>query len=76
MKNRVLLEHYFLTGELERQIEAFVEYYNNQRYHESLGNLTPADVYFGRDQQILKQREEIKRKSMRTRRLRHQIENA
>jgi transposase InsO family protein len=76
MKNRVLLEHYFLPGELERQIEAFVEYYNNQRYHESLGNLTPADVYFGRDQQILKQREEIKRKTMRTRRLRHQSENA
>ena len=76
MKNRVLLEHDFLPGELERQIEAFVEYYNNQRYHESLGNLTPADVYFRRDQQILKQREEIKRKTMRTRRLRHQIENA
>ena len=61
MKNRVLLEHYFLPGDLERQIAAFVDYYNNQRYHESLGNLTPADVYFGRDQQILKQREEIKR---------------
>tara|TARA_Y100001956_G_scaffold43686_1_gene42617 strand:- start:395 stop:694 length:300 start_codon:yes stop_codon:yes gene_type:complete len=75
MKNRVLLEHYFLPGELERQIEAFVEYYNNQRYHESLGNLTPADVYFERDQQFLKQREEIKRKTVRTRRLRHQIEN-
>ena len=76
MKNRVLLEHYFLPGELERQIEAFVEYYNNQRYHESPGNLTPADVYFGRDQQILKQREEIKRKTMLKRRLRHQTENA
>src|SRR6056297_3832675 len=33
MKNRVLLEHYFLPGDLERQIGAFVEYYNNQRYH-------------------------------------------
>jgi transposase InsO family protein len=47
MKNRVLLEHYFLPGDLERQIQAFVEYYNTQRYHESPGNLTPADVYFG-----------------------------
>ena len=76
MKNRVLLEHYFLPGDLERQIGAFVEYYNTQRYHESLGNLTPADVYFGRSEQILKRRKEIKRKTMITRRLRHETENA
>ena len=76
MKNRVLLEHYFLPGDLERQIGAFVEYYNIRRYHESLGNLTPADVYFGRAEQILKQREEIKRKTMLTRRLLHQTEHA
>jgi putative transposase len=56
MKNRVLLEHYFLPGDLERQIGAFVEYYNTHRYHESLGNLTPADVYFGRAEQILSNR--------------------
>jgi len=76
MKNRVLLEHYFLPGDLERQIAAFVDYYNNERYHESLGNLSPADVYFGRAEQILKQREEIKRKTMLKRRLRNQTENA
>ena len=76
MKNRVLLEHYFLPGDLKRQISDFVDYYNNRRYHESLGNVTPADVYFGRDQQILKQREEIKRKTMLKRRLRHQTDNA
>ncbi|MCP5086981.1 MAG: IS481 family transposase, partial [Rhodobacteraceae bacterium] len=35
MKNRVLLENYYLPGDLERQIGAFVDYYNNQRYHES-----------------------------------------
>jgi len=34
MKNRVLLEHYYLPGDLERQIEAFVNYYNHHRYHE------------------------------------------
>jgi transposase InsO family protein len=76
MKNRVLLEHYFLPGDLEHQIGAFVEYYNTRRYHESLGNLTPADVYFGRAKQILKQREEIKRKTMLKRRLRHETETA
>jgi len=56
MKNRVLLENYYLPGDLERQIGAFVDYYNNQRYHESLGNVTPADVYFGRDKAILRER--------------------
>jgi putative transposase len=72
MKNRILLENYFLPGDLERQIEAFVDYYNNRRYHESLGNLTPADVYYGRGAQILKMREEIKKQTIRKRRLRHQ----
>ena len=48
MKNRILLENYFLPGDLEAQIEAFVEHYNHRRYHESLKNVTPADAYFGR----------------------------
>jgi putative transposase len=60
---------------MEHQIGEFVEYYNTGRYHESLGDLTPADVYFGRAKQILKQREEIKRKTMLTRRLCHATEN-
>ena len=72
LKNRILLEHYFLPGDLERQIGAFVEYYNNRRYHESLGNLTPADVYHGRGAQILRAREEIKKQTIRQRRLQHQ----
>ena len=36
LKNRILLENYFLPGDLEAQIEAFVDHYNHQRYHESL----------------------------------------
>ena len=47
LKNRILLENYFLPGDLEAQIEAFVDGYNHHRYHESIDNLTPADVYFG-----------------------------
>lgn len=71
LKNRILLENYFLPGDLEAQIEAFVHHYNHQRYHESLGNVTPADVYFGRGTAILEQRERIKQKTLETRRLHH-----
>ena len=71
LKNRILLENYFLPGDLEVQIEAFVEHYNHQRYHESLSNVTPADVYFGRAEAIIKRRERIKRKTIEHRRLQH-----
>ncbi|WP_394692830.1 IS3 family transposase [Hyphobacterium sp.] len=71
LKNRILLENYFLPGDLEAQIEAFVDHYNNQRYHESLNNVTPADVYFGRAPAIIKQREKIKRQTLEHRRLQH-----
>ena len=69
MKNRILLENYYLPGHLRQQIDAFVDHYNHRRYHESLQNLTPADVYFGRGETILRQRERIKRKTIETRRL-------
>jgi transposase InsO family protein len=76
LKNRILLEHYYLPGELEAQVTSFVEHYNHQRYHESLGNLTPADVYFGRGQTILLERERIKRRTIQQRRLLHQSQAA
>ena len=69
MKNIVNLQNYFLPGELESQIASFVDYYNNHRYHESLDNLTPADMYFGRAKEVLTRREEIKRQTMQQRRL-------
>ncbi|MBA3055382.1 MAG: IS3 family transposase [Sphingomonadales bacterium] len=71
LKNRILLENYFLPGDLEARIEAFVEHYNHQRYHESLNNVTPADAYFGRAPTIIKQRERIKRQTIEHRRLQH-----
>ena len=72
MKNRVLLENYYLPGDLEMQIGAFVDYYNHQRYHESLNNVTPADVYFGRDKDIIRERSRIKKQTIQNRRLQHQ----
>jgi len=71
LKNRILLENYFLPGDLERQIEAFVEHYNHHRYHESLGNVTPADAYFGRAHSIIRRRERIKKKTITHRRLQY-----
>ncbi len=72
LKNCILLENYFLPGDLEKQIETFVDHYNHQRYHESLKNLTPADIYFGRGQSILANRERIKQNTIAKRRLHYQ----
>jgi transposase InsO family protein len=71
LKNRILLENYFFEGELEAAIAAFIEHYNNHRYHESIGNLTPADVYFGRGETILAERRRIKHQTIQNRRLNH-----
>ncbi|MBB3811082.1 transposase InsO family protein [Pseudochelatococcus contaminans] len=71
LKNHILLENDFLPDDLEARIEAFVEHYNHQRYHESLANVTPADAYFGRAPTIIKQRERVKRQTIEYRRLQH-----
>ena len=76
MKNRILLENYYLPGNLEQQIGAFVDHYNNHRYHESLNNVSPADVYFGRDKDILRERKKIKKQTIQYRRLQHQRQAA
>ena len=70
-ENQILLENYYLAGELEARIGHFVDYYNSARYHESLNNLTPADVYYGRGESILARRERIKLNTMAMRRKIH-----
>jgi len=68
MKNVILLNHYYLPQELEAELTRFIEYYNYHRVHESLGNVTPADVYFGRREKILSEREAIKLRTLAGRR--------
>jgi hypothetical protein len=63
MKNVVKLENYYFPWELEAALKDFVAYYNNERYHESLDNVTPADAYFGRRYKNLSERGRIKRRT-------------
>ncbi len=71
MKNIVKLQHYYTPSQLRAAIAEFIEYYNNHRYHESLDNLTPVDMYFGRAQEVKTKREDIKQKTMALRRQYH-----
>jgi len=68
MKNILLLENYYSPDELIDQIDQFIDYYNNERYHEALNNLTPVDVYSGKTREIMTRRERVKKKTMRQRR--------
>jgi len=68
MKNVVTLENYYAPWELEKQLERFVKWHNHERYHESLNNLTPADVYHGRDREITTARQIVKLQTLERRR--------
>ena len=63
IKNVVKLQNYYCPDELKAAITRCVDYYNNERYHESLDNLTPADVYLGRGEKILTIRNQIKKET-------------
>jgi len=59
IKREVNQVPYEFPGQLERAIADFVDYYNYRRYHKALGNVTPADVLYGRREQILQRRKEV-----------------
>jgi RNA-directed DNA polymerase len=71
MKSIVKLENFYFPWELEHTIASFVDYYNQHRYHESLGNVTPADMYFGRAQEVHIRRHLIKQQTLIARRQQH-----
>ena len=64
MKNVVKLQNYYFPWELEAELKEFVDYYNNERYHESIENVTPADVFFNRYKEVLDTRKKIKLETM------------
>jgi len=68
IKREVNQVPYELPGQLERAIADFVEYYNFRRYHKALGNVTPADVLYGRREQILQRRKEVQAQTIQHRR--------
>jgi putative transposase len=68
MKSVVNLDNYYTPEALEATIASFVSYYNTQRYHESLDNVTPEAVYLGRRQAILTHRQTIKQHTLHQRR--------
>lgn len=63
MKNIILLQKYYLPWELENEIQRFIDYYNNERYHESINNLIPKDVFYGKDREVITRRDKIKKRT-------------
>ena len=71
LKNYIKLENYYSTEELERAVEKFVDHYNHHRYHESIDNLTPAQVYYNKGAEVLQKRKRTKARTLKRRRQQH-----
>lgn len=67
MKGQIKLFVWDRPSDLAEAISEFNIYYNSKRYHESLGNVTPDDVYYGRREKIINERRETKRKTLQIR---------
>jgi len=68
LKREVNQLTYEFPSQLEQAIVDFVDYYNYRRYHKALGNVTPADVLYGRREEILERRKEVQIQTINRRR--------
>ena len=64
VKEQVKLVLYDSPSALEFAVAYFVDYYSHRRYHEGVGNATPADVHYGRREAILQRRKEVKARTL------------
>ena len=67
MKSVIKLDVYHSPMELVAALQRFVHYYNHERYHESINNVTPAQMYYGQAHKIMERRKKIKRETLRKR---------
>ncbi len=74
LKREVNQLPYELPSQLEKAIADFVDYYNYRRYHKALGNVTPADVLYGRREEILERRKEVRIQTVNQRRNYNQVQ--
>jgi putative transposase len=70
--NRTIKDHLTLTVHaspeaFDRALEEYRHWYNYEHYHEGIGNLHPADVYYGRADAILEQRKQLKEQTKKAR---------
>ena len=59
---------YEVVQDLEAAVRDFVGFYNYQRYHKALGDVTPVDVLEGRRDAILARRKQVQRETFERRR--------
>ena len=71
LKEQVKLVVYENPTALELSVATFVDYYNTRRYHEGIGDVTPADAYYGRREEIRERRKEISKRTLQQRRNYH-----
>jgi len=68
LKREVNQLPYEAPSQLEKAIADFVDYYNHRRYHKALGDVKPADVLYGRREQIKQRRKEVQIQTINRRR--------
>ncbi|MGH3850752.1 MAG: IS3 family transposase, partial [Pseudonocardiaceae bacterium] len=49
----VYLKSYETVTEAKQQIGEYIDFYNNERFHQSLNNKTPAEIYFGKEENLV-----------------------